>query len=575
MKTKILDCTIRDGGHLNKWQFDIECVKASYYAAIKSGIDYFEIGYRFSQDKKDIGLFGYCEDTYLKNNFSSSDHCKMAVMIDAGKSTSSLFEDYNPEITPISVVRIASYPYELSKAFNLVEEIRGKGYEVFLNLMASSELSDKEYDLLASWNNKEMLSSVYFADSFGSFIPDDVSILINKLKNVGFNRIGFHSHNNLQLAFANTLRAIEDGVVCVDASIYGMGRGSGNLPIEILLGYLEKSGHKEYNTVPYIDVIDRFFIAMFRKIGWGYSLESLMSGLANIHPYYAENLFKNKLYTIEEIWNALGIIKELCPISFSPTKLDETLEKRFYTPLTTERANEISQSIANQLNVIPANDAIHIDNFELQGKYRGKKFIIIATGPSIIQYRDKILEFKNQQDCIAIGVNHLQGLFTPEFHMFVSRKRFLQYAGHVSKKSQLLIPAFFGTDLVESNFPGIHYYFNVVAPCNPGMPPLLGATQYCLSLNVAISSILTAYLMGASEIYAVGMDGYVNEFDKKMVYFYNEDSAIDDKEIANFRYELLVKELGRISSFLNKESVPFSIITPTSHKKYYRSNYIS
>jgi 4-hydroxy 2-oxovalerate aldolase len=453
----------------------------------------------------------------------------------------------------------------------MVEELHGLGYETFINLMASSELSAENYGFLEAWRKKELLAGIYFADSFGSFIPRDISRQMEKLKTVGFQRVGFHAHNNLQMAFANTLQAIKDGAVCVDASIYGMGRGAGNLPIEILLGYLEKLGESDYNTVPYLDVIERYFLKCFREIGWGYSLESLMGGLANIHPYYVENLFKNKLYTVDEIWNALQLIKERCPISFSIDKLGEALERRFYTPLTPERTETVHRALINELSIIPAADAVPVDSFKLKDQFKGCKFMVIATGPSLLKHQEQILEFKKRENCVAIGVNNLQNLFEPEFHLFVSRKRFRQYAAQVAPSSTLLVPSFFGATLLNENYKGPYHFFDVHVPCEPELPPIMDSKQYCLSLNVAVSAILLAYSMGASTIYAVGMDGYVDEFDKNLVYFYNEDSRIEDKETANFRYEKLVRELDRVNAFLQTQSVPFFISTPTSHKKYYRA----
>ena len=570
MKTQILDCTIRDGGHLNQWQFDPACVKAAYFAALKSGVNYFEAGYRYPVGKKTLGPFAHTTDELLSELFVASESCKLSVMVDAGKCETTQFQECRPEKTPLRAVRVAAYPYELEKATRMVEELHDKGYEVFMNLMASSELSSENHSYLKAWRKKTVLSGIYFADSFGSFIPRDISEQMAKLRSSGFERVGFHSHNNLQMAFANTLRALEEDAACVDASIYGMGRGAGNLPIEILLGYLEKAGDTEYNTVPYLDVIERYFLKLFQDIGWGYGLEALMGGLANIHPYYAENLFKNKLYTVDEIWNALQLIKERCPISFSVEKLGEALEQRFYTPLTPERTEATHRTLINELSILPAADAAPAGPFLLKNKFKGRKFLVIATGPSTLEYQREILDLKKRENCVTIGVNNLQKLFEPEFHLFVSRKRFQQYVAQVAPGSTLLVPSFFGKSLVQESYTGPHHFFDVVAPSAPELPPLEGDTQHCLGLNVAVSAILLAYAMGANTIYAVGMDGYADEWNKHMVYFYNEDSTIQDKQTASYRYEALAKELDRVNSFLQKQSVPFFILTPTSHKKYYR-----
>lgn len=326
MNIKILDCTIRDGGHLNNWDFDPICVKASYFAALNSGADYFELGYKFPATKTGLGKFGYCEDDFLISLFEPSEDCKPLVMIDTGKFDGVVLKECRPENTIIKGVRVTSYPYELEKALCIIEELKDKNYEVFLNLLAFSELTDEQFNVLENRQNKNMLNAIYFADSFGNFIPDDIVKNIYKLKQAGFNHIGFHAHNNLQLAFANVLKAVEHGCDYIDASIYGMGRGAGNLPIEILTGYLEKAGNSKYNTVPYLEVIERFYLKKYESFGWGYNLKSLLTGLKNIHPYYIDNLIKRQNCTIEELWNAPDFIKEKCPVSYSANKPSKTSE---------------------------------------------------------------------------------------------------------------------------------------------------------------------------------------------------------------------------------------------------------
>lgn len=322
---KIVDCTIRDGGHLNGWNFSDEEVQASYDAAVKSGVDYFEIGYRFANIENDWGKFAKCDDEDLFKTLKFDDACKLMVMLNVGKSDIKEFKPCKSELTPIKAIRVAAYPYELDLAFQYCETLKNLGYEVFLNLMVISKFSDEEYQKLENWSEKNCIKALYFADSFGGFAPDDIVFYFNKLKSMGFEKIGFHSHNNLQLAFANSLKAIELGAYVVDASIYGMGRGAGNLPIEILIGYLAKKDNTKYNPLPYMDVIEKFYAQKMQKTPWGYRVQSLISGLKNIHPYYVESLFDKKLFTADEIWEASELIEKKCPISFCDNEMNSIL----------------------------------------------------------------------------------------------------------------------------------------------------------------------------------------------------------------------------------------------------------
>lgn len=246
---KILDCTLRDGGHVNKWNFPNECILDTLKTAENSNIDYFEAGYSIP-------------------DCINSSKIKLCTMVDA--------KNIHPVSKKSDCVRVACYPHEIKTAINAVEDFKNQGFEVFLHLMTADKFED--YNLLKNWTNKTILTSIYFADSFGAFTPKDVENIYKKLECCDFERISFHAHNNLQLAFANTIKAIELGAYSVDATVFGIGRGGGNLPIELLLKYLKKDNSQ------YLDLIKKYYIDLHKQTNWGYTFEALIGGLNNIHP---------------------------------------------------------------------------------------------------------------------------------------------------------------------------------------------------------------------------------------------------------------------------------------------------
>lgn len=564
MTVKVLDCTIRDGGHLNSWNFSPEFVRSAYFAACKSGADYFETGYRFHNPAKSFGKFAICDDRYLSQIFDIKNDCKLTVMIDTGKSNTKDFCECKPEYTPIQTVRVAAYPYELLEAFKQCEELKEKNYEVILNLMAISEYNDEHFNKLKNWNNKNILSAVSFADSFGSFVPDDIEVVVDKLKNAGCNHLGFHSHNNLQMAFANALKAMECCVEIIDASAFGMGRGAGNLPIEILTGYLEKKGSKKYNPVSYLDFIDRYILPEISKTPWGYSIPTLISGIKNVHPYYVKDLFNKHLYTINEVWNASGLVKKECPVSFNKEHMETILSEKF--------VNYDDVKIINKIPLTPEPDAFLQGKPVFYNKHAGRNFLIIANGSSISKYKEKINHFIKEKDCIVIGTNFLDNLYTPDYHCFVNRKRFLKYGSTIGKNSTLLLPSFAGIAIIDKigNLKNTVAYFDAEVTDDKNSPVFNGFCHNYLGLNVAISAIYCALQMGAKEIFAAGMDGF-GENAELMEYFYKEADSIDDKKMLVNAYETLSEDLQRINRYMESKSIPFSIITPTSHTNYYKN----
>jgi 4-hydroxy 2-oxovalerate aldolase len=285
-KIKVVDCTIRDGGLINKWQFPNTMVSATYLAVLKAGADFFEIGYRASTnmfDPKEFGTWRFSKDDTIKKTIGTKpDKMKLGVMIDIGRVEE---EDLLPrDEAIIDFVRIATYIKDIRKGIDLAKFAEKRGYESFINIMAISTAS--EHDLaegLKTIENETNVSAVTVVDSYGSLYPDDVKYIVDLfLKHLKTKQIGFHGHNNQQLAFANTIQAIQSGATFCDATVNGIGRGAGNCPLELLLAWLK---NPKYGIEPILQVIQDIFIPMREKeIEWGYLLPYMITGILNEHP---------------------------------------------------------------------------------------------------------------------------------------------------------------------------------------------------------------------------------------------------------------------------------------------------
>lgn len=262
--SKILDCTIRDGGHVNRWNFTAECAAETFNAAASCGVEYFEIGYRGHGD----GKFAQCIMEDLRAVIKEKHGVKLGVMLNVREYSAGLFfeNDY------ADVVRVAAHPHEISCGVEICAELREKGYETILHLMDVGHISEEQFEALEAYDKNAIL---YFADSYGSLLPDEVRKNFDIFRSRGFEKIGFHGHNNKQLAFINTLTAINCGAYMVDATAYGMGRSAGNTPVELLLAQLGK------NAEPYFDLIEKYYIDFYCRTPWGYSLANLKGGLEN------------------------------------------------------------------------------------------------------------------------------------------------------------------------------------------------------------------------------------------------------------------------------------------------------
>ena len=281
---KVLDCTIRDGGLMNKWQFSKELVKGVYNACVAAGVDYMEIGYISSEDqfpRTEYGPWKFCaEDDIREIVGENNTNTKLSVMADIGRIK---FEDIRPKSeSVVDLFRVACYDYQIDKAIELAHHVMDKGYEATINLMAVSKVSNRALEQVLEDVAKSRVGTFYLVDSFGSLYSEDIHHLIDTyIKALPGKTIGFHGHNNTQLAFANTIESIIGGANMLDATMLGIGRGAGNCPMELLLSFLK---NPKYDLVPVLRAIQDHIKPLQKEINWGYFIPYMITGSQNDHP---------------------------------------------------------------------------------------------------------------------------------------------------------------------------------------------------------------------------------------------------------------------------------------------------
>jgi 4-hydroxy 2-oxovalerate aldolase len=291
---KVLDCTIRDGGLTNKWQFSDETVKKVFLALSECGIDYMEIGYKSSEkyfSRAEHGAWKFCTEEDIKRIVGEVDtKMKLSTMADIGRIDSEDIPLKKDSI--LDMIRVACYTKEIDKGIALAHECLNKGYEVTINLMAVSKVLERDLDEALNDLSKSDVPVVYLVDSYGALYSEQIHYLAKKyFQALPGKELGIHTHNNQQLAFANTIEAIIAGVNRLDATLYGMGRGAGNCPLELLLSFLK---NPKFDIRPLIEVIQEIFVPIKAEIEWGYHLPYLITGVLNEHPRSAMKIMSHK-----------------------------------------------------------------------------------------------------------------------------------------------------------------------------------------------------------------------------------------------------------------------------------------
>lgn len=491
-KIMSLDCTLRDGGYCNQWNFRESNIKAIISGLISTGVEIIECGFLTNRVVYDKNISKYTDLLQL-NKFISKDNSetKFVVMVNVG--------EYNATYLPmasetcIDGIRVAFHKSNITEAFKFCEIAKQKGYELFLQPMVTMLYSDEEFETLIEMANKLDPFAFYIVDSFGTM---DETVLFHyyNIANKNINKncaIGFHSHNNLQAAFSNCkalIKKAENRIVIIDSSIYGMGRGAGNLNAELFLNELNINYGGTYDIKPLLRIMDEVISRFYKEKPWGYSLPNYLSAIHMVHPNYAKYLTDKETLLFEDIDTIFRMMPKEKAVEF-----DATYAEEFYLHyMSRNRKNgERIQELKNQL--------------------LGKKILLIAPGASIRNEMCSINEFINNNDVAIISVNHhLES--GREDYIFVSNiRRFKKLPETVMDKTII-------TTNIDSNTIYASVDYKSLINDKDGVQDNAGLMAIKFVIDV----------LGTTEIYLAGYDGYKadsrdNYESDDLTVFMNED----------------------------------------------------
>jgi 4-hydroxy 2-oxovalerate aldolase len=357
---KLLDCTLRDGGYYTNWDFDDKLVDVYMQAFNSLPVDYLEVGYRSNSMKNYLGKFFYCP-THVLEDLKAKTNKKLVIILDEKNVRAEDAENLLTSIVGlVDMVRMAIDPKNFKRALVLAKKVKQLGFEVGFNVMyMSTWRGQKEFlDLIPQVDG--IADYFYMVDSYGSVFPEDVREIMQLVRSKTQVKLGFHGHNNLEMGLANTLTAIDEGVDIVDATITGMGRGAGNLKMELLLTVLNSKGKVDF---PYNDLSK--VVDVFTKLQdthqWGTNLPYMVSG-ANSLPQ-------------KQVMKWVG--------------------KRYYS------FNSIIRALHNQSKGVEDNQELPKFNFKTEHKY--SKALIIGGGPSAVEHSEAISKFlKSNKNMVVI-----------------------------------------------------------------------------------------------------------------------------------------------------------------------------
>ncbi len=471
-RVHVLDCTLRDGGYCNGWEFGYGNVKKIIGGLLEAGIDVVECGFLTDRVTYAPDITKFTDVSQLSGILPENRHAgtMFVLMVNYG--------EYDADKLPpcgescIDGIRVAFHKEELVGAFALCGRIKAKGYKVFLQPMVSLNYTDLEFLSLVGYANQLAPYAFYIVDSFGVMKGKELARLFymvehNLAKGIC---VGFHSHNNMQLSYSNAQALVAmqaDRELLIDSSVYGMGRGAGNLNTELFVDYLNGTMGTSYRLAPLLGIIDEVLNRFYQENYWGYSLPNYISAVHNAHPNYAGFLDQRKTLTIEGMDEIFGMMEEGRKAVYDKGYI----EGLYLKYMEKEQVQEGRLA-------------------ELSARLLGGEALVIAPGRSSVTGRGEILSCAAREGMVTISVNYEYDAGVTDFIFLSNLRRYRELAAESRGKC-----------IVTSNIPASDVYLQTK------YKELLN-TNEAVCDNAGMMLIKFLVKMGVKKIYIAGMDGY-------------------------------------------------------------------
>ncbi|HOU51585.1 MAG TPA: aldolase catalytic domain-containing protein [Smithella sp.] len=519
---RILDCTLRDGGYVNDWNFGLGTIESIISRLDKAGIDIVEIGFLDERRTYDENRSILPDTESIKPIFKNLDvqNAMILAMIDYGTcGIEALTEQKDSVLDGIRVIfKKKDYP----EALKFCAEIKKKGYKLFLQPVSVTGYSDTEMKALLKEVNKIGPYGISIVDTYGLMHKKEMMHYFD-LMNDHLNDdilIGYHSHNNFQLAYANCteLMAMDSRrQLIVDGSLYGMGKSAGNACTELLAMHVNENYGGKYNIDQILEAIDVDIMKEYSKKYWGYSLKHFMAASNDCHPDYVSNLLDKKTLSVKSINEIITQIEPDKKLTFN-RDIMETLYRDY------------------QNNIIDDSAAYAT----LKAELGERDILILAPGKSIEVQAGQIRDFIQKKKPVLITINFVNDDYSPDYVFMGNAKRYSQFFNKIYGKEHDM-KVICTSNVSEAN-KKIDYRFNFGT---------LVMEDALIRDNPVLMLLKILVKMSYQKVYIAGFDGYSFDDTKNYPKEYIQFLFCDDNVV--LRNEAVKKALAAIGKDIQLE----------------------
>ena len=499
---KILDCTLRDGGFVNDWNFGCGSIVSIIGRLVKASIDIIEVGFIDNRRQHDLNRSIFPDTESIKPVFKNLDVGKSMIlgMIDFGTCPLDAISVQKDSV--LDGIRVIFKKQHQREALEFCAAIKEKGYKIFVNPVSVTSYSDEEILGLSKKINELNPSCVAIVDTYGLMHKDELLHYYDLFdKNLGAGiDIGYHAHNNFQLAYANSLELIaidSKRELVIDTSLFGMGKSAGNTCTELIAMHLNDNYDKNYDIYQLLEAIDVDISKEYAKKSWGYTLNHFVAASNDCHPDYVSALINKKTLSVKAINE---ILTKIDP----PNKL--TFNKDMLEGIYAEYQNKyIDDSCAYA---------------DLSRQMENREILVVAPGKSIETYKVMVQKFITEKNPVVITINFIDDNYKPDFVFMGNSKRYSQFYNKIYMAG-FNVKVICTSNIAESNN-GIDYSFNFKS--------LVDADEVIRD-NPVLMLLKILSNIKIKKVYLAGFDGYtdnnVNNYPEEYIPFlYCNDQVV-------------------------------------------------
>ncbi|MCR5790239.1 MAG: aldolase catalytic domain-containing protein [Lachnospiraceae bacterium] len=489
---KLLDCTLRDGGYINDWEFGHDNLVSVFERVTGAGVDVIEIGFlderrNFDPNRSIMPDTDCVEKIYGR---LSRKNTMVVGMIDYGTCG---IEHIRPCAESfLDGIRVIFKKHLRKPAIDFCGQIKALGYKVFVQLVSITSYSDEELMDLISLANDLKPYAVSMVDTYGLLHQNNLMHYFDILEKellpeIG---IGYHSHNNFQMAYANCIEMLShsrERMLLIDGSIYGMGKSAGNAPLELLAMHLNERYGKHYDISQILEAVDANIMPIFRLSPWGYNMFYFIAASNDCHPNYVSYLMDKGTLSIKDVNRILKRI--------------EGEDRLMYNSALIERLYMEYQDI----------DVDDTEMFEsLKILTAGRTILLLGPGLSIMNERDRIQNFLEEQAeaPLIISVNFLPRDLRTDYIFLSNAKRYVQLATALTEVSA---PKVIATSNVTKTDGAFDYTLRYSSLIDPEAHGVCRDNSFIMLLKVMLK-------LSVKEVYLAGFDGYAGSLRENYIY---------------------------------------------------------